>query len=120
MRDFKSYTAWEKAHRLTLDVYAATEGFPKEELYGLKSQIRRSCASVPENIAEGCGRGTDADFARFLHVSAGSANELEYQLLLARDLALLESSTHATLDAQVNDVKRMLATLTRRLKGSWD
>lgn len=107
---------WEKAHRLTLAVYAATVGFPREELYGLTGQIRSSCTSVPANIAEGCGRDTDADFARFLQISAGSANELEYHLLLARDLGLLESPKHAALDAEVNDVKRMLATLTRRLK----
>ena len=109
---------WENAHRLTLAVYAATAGFPGDELYGLRSQIRRSCTSVPANIAEGCGRDTDADFARFLQISAGSAIELEYQLLLARDLGLLEGAKHAALDAEVNDVKRMLATLTRRLRGS--
>jgi four helix bundle protein len=107
---------WEKAHRLTLAVYAATVGFPGEELYVLTGEIRRSCSSVPANIAEGCGRDTDADFARFLQISAGSANELEYHLLLARDLGLLEGSKHAALDAEVNDVKRMLATLTRRLR----
>ena len=117
MRDFKRYRVWEQAHRLTLAVYAATVGFPRDELYGLRSQIRRSCSSVPANIAEGCGRDTDADFARFLQISAGSANELEYHLLLARDLGLLEGSKHATLDAEVNDVKRMLATLTRKLRG---
>lgn len=116
MRDFKKYTVWEKAHRLTVEVYAATVDFPKEESYGLRSQIRRSCVSVPTNIAEGCGRGSDADFARFLHESAGSASELQYYLLLARDLGLLERSKHAKLDAQVNTVKRMLATLTRKLQ----
>jgi four helix bundle protein len=99
-----------------VEVYAATVDFPKEELYGLRSQIRRSCVSVPANIAEGCGRGSDADFARFLHVSAGSANELQYHLLLARDLGFLERSKRAKLDAQVDEVKRMLATLTRKLQ----
>ena len=116
MRDFKNYRVGEKAHQLTLAVYAATTDFPKEELYGLKSQIRRSCASVPANIAEGCGRDTNAEFARFLRISAGSANELEYHLLLARDLGLLGTPEHATLDAKANDVKRMLATLTRKLR----
>ena len=116
MRDFKNYRVGEKAHQLTLAVYAATTDFPKEELYGLKSQIRRSCASVTANIAEGCGRDTNAEFARFLRISAGSANELEYHLLLARDLGLLGAPEHATLDAKANDVKRMLATLTRKLR----
>jgi four helix bundle protein len=99
VRDFKNYAVWEKAHRLTVEVYAATVDFPKEELYGFRSQIRRSCVSVPANIAEGCGRGSHADFVRFLHVSAGSANELQYHLLLARDLGFLERSKHAKLDA---------------------
>ena len=116
MRDFQNYKVWEKAHRLTLAVYAATVDFPREGPYGLRSAIRRSCASVPANIAEGCGHDTDADFARFLEISAGSAGELEYYLLLARDVNLLESSKHARLDADVQDVKRMLATLTRRLR----
>jgi four helix bundle protein len=116
VRNFKTYTVWEKAHRLTVEVYAATVDFPKEELYGLRSQIRRSCVSVPANIAEGCGRGSDADFARFLHVSAGFANELQYHLLLARDLGFLERSKRAKLDAQVDEVKRMLTTLTRKLQ----
>ena len=99
MRDFQNYRVWEKAHRLTLAVYAATVDFPREEPYGLRTQIRRSCASVPANIAEGCGHDTDTDFARFLEISAGSACNLEYYLLLARDLDLLESSEHARLDA---------------------
>jgi four helix bundle protein len=116
VRDFRNYTAWDKAHRLTVEVYTATVGFPKEELYGLRSQIRRSCVSVPANIAEGCGRGSDADFAHFLHVSAGSANELPYHLQLARDLGFLERSRHAKLDAHVDNVKRMLATLARKLQ----
>jgi four helix bundle protein len=93
-------------------------GFPREELCGLKGQIRRSCSSVPANIAHGCGRDTDADFARFLQISAVSANELEYQLLLAKDLGMLEGSKHAAFDPEVNDVKRMLATLTKKLRSN--
>ena len=76
---------------MTLAVYEATAGFPRGELYGLTGQIRRSCSSIPANIAEGCGRGGDAELARFLKISAGSASELEYHLLLARDLHLLDS-----------------------------
>jgi len=115
MRDFKKLRVWEKAHRLTLAVYAATAGFPKEEMYGLTSQARRAASSVPANIAEGCGRDTGADFARFLHIASGSAVELEYHLLLARDLGMIPAPKHAELDFEVNEVKRMLATLVRKV-----
>jgi four helix bundle protein len=75
---------------LTLAVYRATARFPREELYGLTSQIRRSCSSVPANLAEGCGRNADAELARFCSIAAGSASEMEYHLLLARDLGLID------------------------------
>ena len=116
MRDFQDYRVWEKVHHLALAVYAATVDFPREGPYGLRSETRSSCASVPANIANGCGRDTDADFARFLEISAGSACKLENYLLLAADLDLLESSKHARLDTDVQDVKRMLTMLKRRLR----
>ena len=81
-----------KAHNLTLLIYRATQKFPKEELYGLTSQIRRSCGSIPANIAEGCGRSGDVELARFLQIAMGSASELEYHILLARDLNLIDNS----------------------------
>ena len=83
MKDFKKLKVWQKAHRLTLDVYQASATFPREELYGLTSQIRRSCLSIPSNIAEGCGRVSDTDFARFLQISMGSSSEVEYLLILS-------------------------------------
>ncbi len=89
MKDFRHLKVWQKSHELTLAVYKATSLFPPDELYGLRSQIRRSCASIPANIAEGCGRNADGDFARFLQIAMGSASELEYHLLLVRDLNLL-------------------------------
>ena len=89
MQNFKSLKVWEKSHELTLAVYKATTNFPKDELYGLTSQIRRASASIPANIAEGCGRTGKAELARFLQVAMGSASELEYHLLLAHDLGLL-------------------------------
>lgn len=89
--------------------------FPKEELYGLTSQIRRACASIPANVAEGCGRGSDAEFARFLQIAMGSASELEYHLLLARDLNLLNSSDYNQLAREVTEVKRMLTSLIQKL-----
>jgi four helix bundle protein len=89
VQDYRHLKVWEKAHQLTLAVYKATVPFPKDELYGLTSQIRRACTSIPANIAEGCGRDGDAEFARFLRIAMGSASELDYHLLLARDLGFL-------------------------------
>lgn len=118
MRDFRELKVWGKAHRLTLAVYAATAGFPKAELYGVTSRIRRSAASVPANIAEGRGRSGDAELARFLQIAAGSASELEYHLLLAHDLKLLKAADHDTLSREVNEVKRMLRSFTQTLRAA--
>ena len=116
MKDFRKLKVWEKAHQLTLSIYRATRGFPAEERYGETAQIRRASSSVPGNIAEGCGRGTDADFAHFLQMAMGSASELECRLLLARDLEWLDAESHQTLEAQATEVKRMLASLIRKLR----
>lgn len=115
MKGFRDLKVWQKAHNLTLDVYRATTVFPKEELYSLTSQIRRSSASIPANIAEGCGRGTDADFARFLQIAMGSASELEYHLLLSYDLKFLNGSIYKRLEKEVTDIKRMLASFIKKL-----
>jgi four helix bundle protein len=117
LQDFKKLTVWEKSHRLTLAVYKATTGFPKVELYGLTSQIRRACASIPANIAEGCGRSGRAELGRFLQVAMGSASELEYHLLLAHDLGMLGESDYKSLGTQVIEVKRMLSAFIARLRG---
>lgn len=106
---------WEKGPRLALAVYKATARFPREESYGLTSQIRRSCASIPANIAEGCGRDGDAELARFLRIAAGSASELEYRLLLARDLNLLHTSDHERLAREATEIKRMLTSFVKKL-----
>jgi four helix bundle protein len=90
MKDFRELRVWQKAHQLTFAVYNITNRSPREELYGLTSQMRRSRASVPANLAEGCGRNRDAEFARFCSIAFGSASGLEYQLLLAKDLNLIE------------------------------
>lgn len=94
MKDFRRLQVWEKAHRLTLAVYELTAAFPREERYGLTSQMRRSSASVACNIAEGCGRQGNAEFHRFLQIAMGSSSELDYQLLLARDLRYLSDPEH--------------------------
>ncbi|QIN81790.1 four helix bundle protein [Rubrobacter tropicus] len=116
MKDFRGLEVWRKGHVLTLEVYAAAAGFPRDELYGLTSQIRRSCSSIAANIAEGCGRNGDAELARFLKMAAGSAGELEYHLLLARDLHLLGPQQHERLADATVEIKRMLTTFVKRLK----
>jgi four helix bundle protein len=115
MRDFRRLKAWARAHRVTLEAYQVTRAFPKEELYGLTSQIRRAAGSVGANIAEGCGRG-ERDFARFLRIALASASELEYHILLAADLDLIKRPVHDRLNGSVIEVKRMLAGLLRKLK----
>ncbi len=114
MRDFKALNVWRKAHQLTLAVYKAAAGFSKEEMYGLTSQIRRAASSVPTNIAEGCGRGTTPDFARFLHIALGSASELEYHLILTHDLGLLPDEAYQHLTDETIQVKKMLAALIQK------
>jgi four helix bundle protein len=116
MKDFRQLKVWEKSHQLALAVYKSTKEFPKEELYGLTSQVRRASMSIPTNIAEGCGRNTDAEFARFLQIAMGSASETEYQLLLSRDLGFLTHEQYEQLNTDVTDVKRMLASLLKTIR----
>ena len=111
MKDFKELRVWQKAHQLTLVVYCATRSFPREELYGLTGQIRRSAASVGANISEGCGRRSDGEMSRFLHIAYGSASELEYHLLLAHDLGLLKDGEYKEMEGKVDEVQRMLTAL---------
>jgi len=118
MKDFRQLKVWEKSHQLALAVYKATKDFPKEELYGLTSQIPRSSMSIPTNIAEGCGRNTDKEFARFLQIAMGSASETEYQLILARDLGFLSQDSYGALQNEVEEVKRMLASLLKTLRAN--
>ena len=115
MRDYRRLTVWTKAYQLTLRIYGSTRNFPRDEVYGLTSQLRRAVASIPANIAEGCGRDSDRELARFLLISMGSANEAEYHLLLARDLAYLTNEAHASLTADLAEVKRMMSGLLSRL-----
>jgi four helix bundle protein len=115
MKDFRDLQVWHKTHALTLAIYQITGSFAPEEKYGLVSQMRRSSASIPTNMAEGCGRDSDAELARFLQISMGSASELEYQLLLAQDLGYLTPEQYTQLNALVTEVKRMMAPLIRSL-----
>ena len=116
MQSFKNLKVWEKAHSMTLDVYRTSKAFPKEEMYGLTSQIRRSSASIGANIAEGCCRNGDKDFGRFLQIAIGSAGELEYHLLLVHDLGLLNSADYQRLSDEAIEVKRMLTSFVQKLR----
>lgn len=118
MKDFRTLIVWQKSHELTLAVYSATKQFPKEELFGLTSQMRRSSSSIPTNIAEGCGRGSNADFQRFLQIAFGSANELDYQLILSNDLNYLDGENRQRLDALLLEIKKMLSTLIRKVQSA--
>ncbi len=118
MQDFRNLKVWQRAHGLTLDVYRATRAFPVEERLGLLSQTRRAAASIPTNIAEGGGRGSNADFRRFLLIANGSACELDYLLLLAADLGYIPPTTTPALQTTVAEVKRILTALIRSLSSS--
>jgi four helix bundle protein len=111
VKDFHELKVWQKAHQLTLAVYQITVGFPREELYGLTSQLRRCCSSIAANLAEGCGRNSDAELARFCSIAMGSASQLEYHLLLAKDLKLIKPKDHAELTERATEIKRMLTAL---------
>jgi four helix bundle protein len=115
MKDFRKLQVWEKAHQLALALYHVTASFPRDETYGLVSQIRRAASSIPSNIAEGCGRNGDPELSRFCTIARGSASELEYQLLLARDLKLIQLKDYEQLFQQTVEIKRMLTILVQKL-----
>ncbi len=117
MRDFKELRVWQHAHELVLNVYKVTNNFPKTEVYSLTSQIRRAATSIPSNIAEGSHRSTDLDFKRFLYIAIASAGELEYQLILAKDLNYLSEENFKKLTEELLPVKRMLNSFIQTLKG---
>jgi len=116
MQDFRKLKVWEKSHQLTLDVYRTTTKFPSDERFGLTSQLRRATASIAANIAEGSGRGGETEFARFLTIAIGSASEVEYFVILARDLAYMNETKYSELQNQVIEIKRMLASLVKKVK----
>lgn len=116
MQDFRKLEVWQQAHQLSLVVYRLTGQFPKEERYGLVDQMRRASVSIEANLAEGCGRGGDADFARFVQMAFGSACELECQFLLARDLSYLPAQELSSVFELLERIKRMLSALLKKLK----
>lgn len=116
MADFKRLKVWEAGHRVSVDIYALVKTLPRDELYGLRSQMTRAAGSIPANIAEGVGRGTDGDLSRFLDIAMGSATELECQVLRARDLKFVAPKPAAVFLRQVDEVQKMLVGLRRRVR----
>ena len=115
MWDFHNYKLWDKGHQFALSIYKKTKTFPKDELFGITSQIRRAATSIPFNIAEGCGRRSDSEFAHFLNIAAGSASEVEEELLLSYDLEFLDKASYQQLNKEINDIKAMLNKLIETL-----
>lgn len=118
MQNYKELKVWEKSHRFTLKIYEITKGFPKDELFGLISQMRRASSSIPANIAEGCGKLTQLDLAKYLNISLGSANEVEYFLLLSKDLKYIGQNQFEELEILINEIKAMLIVLIQKVRGS--
>ena len=115
LQDFRNLEVWQRAHGLTLAVYRLTKEFPNDERFGLTSQLRRSAASIGANLAERCGRGSDADFSRHVQIAMGATCEAEYHLLLAKDLTYFDEDRYLGLQEEVSRVKRMLASLLKTL-----
>ncbi len=118
MTDFKQLKVWRKAHEMTLDTYRVSAAFPREEMYGLTSQLRRAAASIGANIAEGCGRRSDGEMCRFLQIARGSASETEYHFLLARDLHFLAEKDFQILTRKSDELQRMLTGLMQSIRSS--
>lgn len=118
MQDYKHLKVWAKSHEFTLEVYKVTKSFPKEETYNLISQLRRCSSSIPANIAEGTGKKTQAEFANFLNISLGSANESEYFLILSKDLLYLEDQKFESLYKLINEIKAMLISLITKVRSA--
>ena len=118
MQAFQNLYVWRKAHNLTLDLHRITEGFPRSETFGLAAQLRRLSAEIAMKIAQGCGRDRSSEFAQCLGQARGSAVELEYALLLSRDLELIRPEAHDTFQGQIIEVRRMLSGLIRSASGA--
>jgi four helix bundle protein len=115
MKDFKKYDIWNLGHLFTLKIYELTKSFPKEETYGITSQIRRASSSIPTNISEGCGRDSDPEFNRFLTIALGSASEVEYLIILAKDLKYINNDSFEELSQDINTIKRKTYSLKQKL-----
>lgn len=112
----KKLSVWQKAIELVTEIYAVTKVFPKEELYGLASQMRRSAVSIPSNISEGAARQSTSEYLRFLHIALGSASELDVQLIISRNLSYIDESKFTELSGNREEISKMLSGLIRTLK----
>ena len=115
MRDFSKLSIWQKSHELTLKIYTLTKSFPREEIFGLTSQMRRSASSIPTNIAEGCGRSSNPQFKHFLNFSIGSTSELEYQIILSKDLHYISDIAFNELHPLITEVRKMIYAYREKL-----
>ncbi len=116
MINYRDIKVWQRAHALTLKVYKLTESFPASEVYSLASQMKRAAYSIPMNIAEGCGKSTDPDLARFMDIAAGSASELDYQFLLARDLSFIDNQAYDELSSELTEIRKMLTAFIQQIR----
>lgn len=116
MKDYRNYTVWKKSHALVLEIYRITRSFPTEEKFNLVSQINRAALSIPTNIVEGCGRETEKEFVRFLHISSGSAFELEYLIIVSKDLNIIDSIVSDRILSEIDEIKKMLFALIHKIK----
>lgn len=115
MRDFRKYNVWRESHLFTLEVYQVTKEFPKEELFGLTSQLRRAVSSIPTNFAEGCGSNSEKEFARYLNIAIASCSEVEYLLLLTSDLKYFKVEIYKTLESKVIQIRKQIYQLRLKL-----
>ncbi len=115
MRNFRDLSIWTKSHLFTLKIYSTTKQFPRQEIVGLISQMRRSASSIPTNIAEGCGRNSNPDFKRFLVMASGSSSELEYQLILSKDLEYISESSFKELESEVIEIRKMIHSFIKNI-----
>lgn len=116
MLNFKDLAIWQRSHKLTIEIYRATQSFPKEEVYGLTSQIRRAVSSIPTNIAEGCGRRTNAELTNFLNIASGSASEVEYEILLAKEIGYITAEQFEAWTKEIDEIRSMIAAYMKKLK----
>ncbi|MEO6837083.1 MAG: four helix bundle protein [Ginsengibacter sp.] len=115
MRNFRNLSIWLKSHLFTLKIYSITKKYPKEEVFGLISQMRRSASSIPTNIAEGCGRNSNPDFKRFLTIASGSSSELEYQLILSKDLEYISEPVFKELETNLIEIRKMIHSFIKNV-----
>ncbi|HEC65723.1 MAG TPA: four helix bundle protein [bacterium] len=116
MKDYKKLSVWSRAHKLTLEIYKATVDFPTDEKYGVTSQLRRAAVSIPTNIAEGSSRRTDKDFARFVQIAIGSSSEVDYLILLSRELNYIDELDYKLLAREIVEIRKMLIGLSKKLR----